>query len=762
MSGLGGEFPGWAVESPSTFPQNSPPEDSKVPFFDSPPPEISPPEPVLINKAPPPVISSSSPPLQVNLSPPPPAPPLSPLPSHSGSSPILPPPQMISPPPFSDISQPSPPTPYTSSPSSPPVIISFSPPPPISSVILPPPPNVVGKLTPPTPITIPLAPSFSFPPPLEKLPTPIVSNTPSPSGFTPPLPEVTPPLFEAPPSANPSPQLLLSPPTTMDPNLSPTIPSAEVSASPPFITTSPSPQTRSGDGSATPPSSSTQLSLGSTTMGQYNSSSISSKTSEEVTIVGVTVAGVVLLVFIAFFFIVIRRKKRRAQVFSATYGPAPTGLSVETDGYFYKRKHKHQHIIQPSSSPVANGRNYRGGTPESDVISGNKLSFSYEELMKVTSGFSKQNVIGEGGFGSVYKGSLADGRVVAVKELKAGSGQGEREFRAEVEIISRVHHRHLVSLVGYCIAEHHRLLVYEYVSNNNLDHHLHGKGMPSMDWVKRVKIAIGAARGLAYLHEDCTYASSFRTLLSNLSFFRFSFMKSKYLELFSTSLIISLAYRYMAPEYASSGKLTDRSDVFSFGVVLLELVTGRKPIDMTQPLGDESLVEWARPLLIRGLDTGDFSELADPRLEKRYVEIELFRMIEAAAACVRHSAPKRPRMVQVVRALDIGGDSLDLTNGMKFGQSTVYDSSHYSTDIENFRKMAFGNGDGFAYNTSSGEYCDSTEVKYTSHSLRTPPEFRSVELLSTESEAYDIRTESSELSADEPHIAYGSLRISQK
>lgn len=105
---------------------------------------------------------------------------------------------------------------------------------------------------------------------------------------------------------------------------------------------------------------------------------------------------------------------------------------------------------------------------------GNCRYFTYEELYKITNGFSAQNLLGEGGFGSVYKGCLADGREVAVKKLKDGGGQGEREFQAEVEIISRVHHRHLVSLVGYCIADDQRLLVYDYVPNNTLHYHLHG------------------------------------------------------------------------------------------------------------------------------------------------------------------------------------------------------------------------------------------------------------------------------------------------
>lgn len=116
---------------------------------------------------------------------------------------------------------------------------------------------------------------------------------------------------------------------------------------------------------------------------------------------------------------------------------------------------------------------YYPGTPNNH--NGSKSCFSYEEILEMTGGFSRENLLGEGGFGCVYKGWLPDGRCVAVKQLKAGSGQGEREFQAEVEIISRIHHRHLVSLVGYCIVEQHRMLVYEFVPNSTLEHHLHGE-----------------------------------------------------------------------------------------------------------------------------------------------------------------------------------------------------------------------------------------------------------------------------------------------
>lgn len=306
-----------------------------------------------------------------------------------------------------------------------------------------------------------------------------------------------------------------------------------------------------------------------------------------------------------------------------------------------------------------------------------------------------------------------DGREVAVKQLKTGGGQGEREFRAEVEIISRIHHRHLVSLVGYCISENTRMLVYDYVPNNNLYFHLHGEGRPVMDWATRVKIAAGAARGLAYLHEDChprvihRDIKSSNILLDNNFEARVSdFGLAKLFQDSNTHVTTRVmgTFGYMAPEYASSGKLTEKSDVFSYGVVLLELITGRKPVDTSQPLGDESLVEWARPLLSHALETEEFDGLVDPRLSGNYVDSEVFRLIEVAAACVRHSSSKRPQMGQVVRAFDAMANS-DLTNGMRVGESEIFNSAQQSEEIRLFRRMAFGiqdySTDFFSHSTHS-------------------------------------------------------------
>uniref|UniRef100_A0A453EHM1 non-specific serine/threonine protein kinase n=1 Tax=Aegilops tauschii subsp. strangulata TaxID=200361 RepID=A0A453EHM1_AEGTS len=170
---------------------------------------------------------------------------------------------------------------------------------------------------------------------------------------------------------------------------------------------------------------------------------------------------------------------------------------------------------KPPPPPVnvnssGSGSHFSGGgenrplqSPFGNALSFSKCTFTYEELAVATNEFSDANLLGQGGFGFVHKGVLPDGTEVAVKQLRDGSGQGEREFQAEVEIISRVHHKHLVTLVGYCISEDKRLLVYEFVPNNTLEFHIHGRRGPTMDWPSRLRIALGSAKGLAYLHEDC-------------------------------------------------------------------------------------------------------------------------------------------------------------------------------------------------------------------------------------------------------------------
>ncbi|XP_058766327.1 proline-rich receptor-like protein kinase PERK13 [Vicia villosa] len=574
------------------------------------------------------------------------------------------------------------------------------------------PPKVLPPLEspsepPPTPSPPPSPPPSSSPPPPEPSPPP-----PEPS---PPPPEPSHP----PPSLSPPPPQL-SPPTVHNANSSISPPRSSHKQPPPSPPERPS---SSSSSSSTPSNDSPHKAM------HEKSRDSHSPASSPVEIVGYTLAGVLVVSLVVFaVFLTFRKKKTKGDAYGGAFMPPPgTNFQVKSgaDGLYYVQQPSFRNNYAKGNAGANSKKHLRRGSMESVQPLSAQVVFSYDMVKEITNAFSSQNVIGEGGFGCVYKGRLMDGKDVAVKQLKVGSGQGDREFRAEVEIISRVHHRHLVSLVGYCISEQQRMLIYEFVPNGNLHHHLHGSGVPVLDWAKRLKIAIGAAKGLAYLHEDCSQKiihrdikspnilldDAFEAQVADFGLARLTDAANTHV-----STRVMGTFGYMAPEYATSGKLTDKSDVFSFGVVLLELVTGRKPIDENQPLGDESLVEWARPLLIHAFMTREFGELVDPRLENNYVESEMFGMIEAAAACVRHSAPKRPRMSQVVRALDSGDDISDLSNGVTYGQSTVYDSGQYDKEIMLFRRMAnesYGDSD---LDKNSGESNPSKENLRSQHS----------------------------------------------
>ncbi|CAD5313564.1 unnamed protein product [Arabidopsis thaliana] len=744
MSDLG-ESPSSSPPAPpadTAPPPETPSENSALPPIDSSPPS-------------PPADSSSTPPLSEPSTPPPDSQ-LPPLPS------ILPP-LTDSPPPPSDSSPP-----VDSTPSPPPPTSNESPSPPEDSETPPAPPNESNDNNPPP------SQDLQSPPPSSPSPNVGPTNPESPPLQSPPAPPASDPTNS--PPASP-----LDPtnPPPIQPSGPATSPPANPNAPPSPFPTVP-PKTPSSGPVVSP--SLTSPSKGTPTPNQGNGDGGGGGGGYQgKTMVGMAVAGFAIMALIGVVFLVRRKKKRNIDSYNhSQYLPHPN-FSVKSDGFLYGQDPGKGYSSGPNGSMYNNsqqqqssmGNSYgtagggyphhqmqSSGTPDSAILGSGQTHFSYEELAEITQGFARKNILGEGGFGCVYKGTLQDGKVVAVKQLKAGSGQGDREFKAEVEIISRVHHRHLVSLVGYCISDQHRLLIYEYVSNQTLEHHLHGKGLPVLEWSKRVRIAIGSAKGLAYLHEDChpkiihrdiksanillddeyeaqaIMKSSFSLLILDLLdsmiqhklMFQLGLWEPSGKQTFITNSTPKLDLidpmpdeKYLAPEYASSGKLTDRSDVFSFGVVLLELVTGRKPVDQTQPLGEESLVEWARPLLLKAIETGDLSELIDTRLEKRYVEHEVFRMIETAAACVRHSGPKRPRMVQVVRALDCDGDSGDISNGIKIGQSTTYDSGQYNEDIMKFRKMAFGGDNSVESGLYSGNYSAKSSSDFSGNESETRP-----------------------------------------
>ncbi|GKV39317.1 hypothetical protein SLEP1_g47108 [Rubroshorea leprosula] len=580
-----------------------------------------------------------------------------------------------------------------SSPSAVPLPSNGSPQPPSTSAPLPqnsPPPQSPTP-SPPQPSANPPGPSTRSPPPAATPPPPrraIASpppTSPPPSNPSSPAPAPAPALAPAPSNPAPPPPTPKPSPEPL-PNSPPPSPAGNNPSSPP--PTSQHKRPSSGKSSAPPSHVPDTPAVNNSHPGAESlNPSISDR---DAVAIGIAVV-IIVLCLIGLAVCCLRKRKRKLTRLNAAYVmPSPIGFSSRSDSFLIK---------MGSSAPIvgsSSGSNM--SSPKGPGGLGNSRTwFTYEELVKATNGFSEHNLLGEGGFGGVYKGSLPDGREVAVKQLKIGGGQGEREFKAEVEIIHRIHHRHLVSLVGYCISENQRLLVYDYVPNNTLYFHLHGKGRPVLDWATRIKIAAGAARGIAYLHEDChpriihRDIKSSNILLDKKFEARVSDFGLAKLALDTNTHITTRVmgtFGYIAPEYATCGKLSEKSDVFSFGVVLLELITGRKPVDTSQPLGDESLVEWARPLLTNALDTKEYGSLADPRLGGNYVESEMFRMVEAAAASVRHLAAKRPRMGQIVRALESLA-TVDLSNGMKVGESEAFNAARQSEEIRWFRRMAF-------------------------------------------------------------------------
>ncbi|XP_076892935.1 uncharacterized protein LOC143544819 [Bidens hawaiensis] len=287
---------------------------------------------------------------------------------------------------------------------------------------------------------------------------------------------------------------------------------------------------------------------------------------------------------------------------------------------------------------------------------------AYEELNKATNNFEQASILGEGGFGRVFKGVLSDGTHVAIKRLSSGGQQGDKEFLVEVEMLSRLHHRNLVKLIGYYSNRDNseNLLCYELVPNGSLEAWLHGPlgvNCP-LDWDNRMKIALDAARGLAYLHEDSQPSVIHRDFKASNILLENNFHakvadfglakqapegRATYL-----STRVMGTFGYVAPEYAMTGHLLVKSDVYSYGVVLLELLTGRKPVDMTQPSGQENLVSWSRPIL---REKDRLEELVDPKLGGKYPIEDLARVCTIAAACVAPEANQRPTMGEVVQSL---------------------------------------------------------------------------------------------------------------
>ncbi|PIA37282.1 hypothetical protein AQUCO_03000107v1 [Aquilegia coerulea] len=308
-----------------------------------------------------------------------------------------------------------------------------------------------------------------------------------------------------------------------------------------------------------------------------------------------------------------------------------------------------------------------GRTPFASLSqkSNNLKVFTIPELKTATKNFSRSLAIGEGGFGCVYKGIIKSPEdpqsklTVAVKQLGKRGLQGHKEWVTEVNVLGVVEHPNLVKLVGYCADDDERgiqrLLIYEYMPNRSVEDHLSAKSSTPLSWPMRLKIAQDAARGLAYLHEEMDFQIIFRDLktsnilldeqwnakLSDFGLARLG--PSEGLSHVSTAVVGTLGYA--APEYMQTGRLTAKSDVWSYGVVLYELLTGRRPLDKNRPKGEQKLLDWIRPYLS---DTKKFRLILDPRLEGQYSLKSAQKLAAVANRCLVRHPKQRPKMSEVL------------------------------------------------------------------------------------------------------------------
>ncbi|KAK4427953.1 putative receptor-like protein kinase [Sesamum alatum] len=304
---------------------------------------------------------------------------------------------------------------------------------------------------------------------------------------------------------------------------------------------------------------------------------------------------------------------------------------------------------------------------------GSIAAIEYPLLVSATNNFDEANILGEGGLGRVYKAHFNDHFHAAVKKIYAGGQEAEREFENEVESLRKIQHQNIVSLLGYCIHGEARFLVYEMMENGSLEFHLHGSSHRStMTWHLRMKIALDVARGLEYLHERCNPPVIHRDLKSSnilldsnfnakLSDFGLAITGGNSNK---TNVKLSGTLGYVAPEYLLDGKLTDKSDVYAFGVVLLELLTGRRPVERVAEAQCQSITTWAMPQLT---DRSKLPSIVDPAIRNTMDLKHLYQVAAIAVLCVQPEPSYRPLITDVLHSfiplvpVDLGG-SLRVTD----------------------------------------------------------------------------------------------------
>ncbi|KAK4359856.1 hypothetical protein RND71_022085 [Anisodus tanguticus] len=297
------------------------------------------------------------------------------------------------------------------------------------------------------------------------------------------------------------------------------------------------------------------------------------------------------------------------------------------------------------------------------MVEAGNMVISIQVLKNVTNNFSEENILGQGGFGTVYKGELHDGTKIAVKRMENGiiTGKGLTEFKSEIAVLTKVRHRHLVGLLGYCLDGNEKLLVYEYMPQGTLSQHLFNwteEGLKPLEWTKRLTIALDVARGVEYLH-SLAHQSFIHRDLKPSNILLGDDMRAKVADFGLVRLApegkgsietrIAGTFGYLAPEYAVTGRVTTKVDVFSFGVILMELITGRKALDESQPEESMHLVTWFRRI---HLNKDTFRKAIDPAIDLSEETLaSVSTVAELAGHCSAREPYQRPDMGHAVNVL---------------------------------------------------------------------------------------------------------------
>ncbi|KAK3141185.1 hypothetical protein QOZ80_4BG0330550 [Eleusine coracana subsp. coracana] len=354
------------------------------------------------------------------------------------------------------------------------------------------------------------------------------------------------------------------------------------------------------------------------------------------------------------------RKKSKVTLAAVVLGTTVGVVSVLFSTYVIVSRIVRTRMQEHNPKAIANAEDCSESTNSCLVLLfQNNKELSIEDILKSTNNFDQSYIVGCGGFGLVYKSTLPDGRRVAIKRLSGDYSQIEREFQAEVETLSRAQHENLVLLQGYCKVGNDRLLIYSYMENGSLDYWLHERADSGalLDWRKRLRIALGSARGLAYLHLSCDPHILHRDIKSSnilldenfeahLADFGLARLICAYETHVTTDVVGTLGY--IPPEYGQSPVATYKGDVYSFGIVLLELLTGRRPVDMCRPKGSRDVVSWVLQMKAEGRET----EVFHPSIHGKENENQLIRVLEIACLCVTSAPKSRPTSQQLVAWLE--------------------------------------------------------------------------------------------------------------